>query len=154
MKKTVLVFLLAAASLARPALAGPVEEMMAADSAFAKMAAEEGVPAAFAAYAAPDVRMFPDGGEPYSGRDALIERFAAWPDGAVLRWTPAEGMAAAGGDFGFTWGRFVFTAAGDAGPVEEHGKYVSIWRKEPDGVWKFVADIGNASPAPGGAARP
>ena len=154
MKIPVLVVLLTVASLIHPALAGPVDEMQAADSAFAKMAAEEGVPAAFAAYAAPDVRMFPEGGEPYSGRDVLIARFAAWPEGARLRWTPVEGVAAAGGDFGFTWGRFVFTAPGEAGAVEEHGKYVSIWRREADGSWKFVADIGNASPAPGDDAKP
>lgn len=153
MNKTVLVFL-AAAGLVHPALAGPEDEMMTADAAFAKMATEEGVPAAFAAYAAADVRMFPDGGEPYSGRDVLIERFAGWPEGATLRWAPEEGVAAPGGDFGFTWGRFVMTAPGEAGPVEEHGKYVSIWRREADGSWKFVADIGNANPAPGEGGQP
>ena len=154
MKIRVLVFLLTVASLINPAVAGPVDEMLAADSAFAKMAAEAGVPAAFAAYAAADVRMFPEGQEPYSGRDALIERFAAWPEGAVLRWTPVEGMAASSGDFGFTWGRFVFSAPGEADAVEHHGKYVSIWRREADGSWKFVADIGNASPAPGEGLKP
>ena len=154
MKNPVLVFLFTVAGLINPALAGPVDEMMAADSAFAEMAAQEGVPAAFAAYAAPDVRMFPDGGEPYSGRDALIERFAAWPEGAMLQWTPVEGVAAPSGDFGFTWGRFVFTAPGEAGAVEEHGKYVSVWRREAEGGWKFVVDIGNASPAPSEALKP
>lgn len=154
MNYPVLVFLISVAALIDPALAGPVDEMLAADSAFAKMAAEKGVPAAFAAYAASDVRMFPDGGEPYSGRDALIARFAAWPEGAALSWTPVEAMAASGGDFGFTWGRFIFTAPGAAGAVAEHGKYVSIWRREPDGSWKFVADIGNASPAPADALKP
>jgi ketosteroid isomerase-like protein len=122
--------------------------MLAVDRAFASMAAKEGVPAAFAAYAADDVRMFPDGGASYAGRDNLIARFANWPEGASLSWTPVDGAAAPGGDFGYTWGRFVFTAQSDAGETSEYGKYVSIWRKERDGAWKFIVDIGNSNPAP------
>lgn len=130
-----------------PAFADAVEEMLAVDAAFAQMAQEEGVPAAFAHYAAEDVWMFPEGGAPYQGRDRLIERFASWPEGARLEWSPQDGMAAAGGDFGFTWGRYVLTAPAEDGENASHGKYVSIWRKE-NGAWKFVADIGNSSPAP------
>ena len=142
----------AIACLAAPsAFAGGAEEMMEADRAFAQMAADEGVPAAFAAYASEEVRMFPEGGEPYSGRDNLIARFESWPDGATLEWAPVEAMAAKGGDFGFTWGRYVFTAvANDGAENVEHGKYVSIWRKEKGG-WKFVVDIGNSNPAPDAA---
>lgn len=137
----------AAASVS--ALAGPVEEMMQTDRDFAAMAASDGVPAAFAAYAAEDVRMFPGGNQPYTGRDTLIERYADFPEGAMLAWDPIEGMASPDGKFGFTWGRYVFTPpanAEDASPG--HGKYVSIWRKEDNGEWKFVADIGNSNPDP------
>lgn len=130
-----------------PALADAVSEMLATDAAFAQMAQEEGAPAAFAHYAADDVWMFPEGGEAYQGRDKLIERFAAWPDAATLEWSPQDGIAAASGDFGFTWGRYVFTASAEEGENVGYGKYVSIWRKE-NGEWKFVADIGNSSPAP------
>ncbi|WP_133162307.1 YybH family protein [Hyphococcus luteus] len=154
MKRFAFGFAFIALCAASPALAGPVEDMMAADRAFADMAKAEGVPAAFAAYAAEDVRMFPEGVQPYAGRDALIERFSAWPDGAHLSWAPVEGMASGSGDFGFTWGRFVYTAEGDAGPVEQHGKYVSVWRKTADGDWKFVADIGNTNPAPEAEKKP
>jgi ketosteroid isomerase-like protein len=145
--KTPLAGILSIAFVIPPAFAGPVEEMIATDTAFAKMAQEENVPTAFAAYAADDVWMFPEGGDAYQGRDNLIERFSGWPDGANLEWFPQEGMAAPGGDFGFTWGRYVFTARSDEGENVSHGKYVSIWRKE-NGAWKFVADIGNSGPAP------
>lgn len=134
----------------QPAFAGGLEEMLEADRAFAAMAEEEGVPAAFAAFAAEDVHMFPDGVQPYIGRDTLISQFAGWPVSADLEWTPMGGMASEAGDFGFTWGRYVFTAMGaSGGETVEHGKYVSVWRKGEDGVWKYVADIGNTNPAPG-----
>ena len=140
----------AVAALASSALAGPVEEMLDTDRAFAEMATKDGAPAAFAHYAAEDVRMFPAGGAPYQGRERLIADFAGWPEGATLSWTPQEGVAAAGGDFGFTWGFYEFRGpSADASP--SYGKYVSIWRKGADGAWKFVADIGNAGPSPDAA---
>lgn len=137
----------AVASMISTAYAGPVEEMLDVDRAFAAMAQDQGVPAAFAAYAAEDVRMFPEGGAPYTGRDALIERFSSWPEGATLLWTPMDGVAAPGGEFGYTWGAYVFTAQGEDDETSSYGKYVSIWRKD-DGEWKFIADIGNQGPAP------
>ena len=134
-----------------PALAGDDElsAMLDADRAFAAMADEKGAPAAFAAFAAEDVRMFPEGGLPYDGREALIARFANWPEGATLSWTPQGGAAAPAGGFGYTWGLSVFRVRNDEGEdIVQHGKYISIWRREGDGAWKFVADIGNAAPAP------
>ncbi|MFQ5562109.1 MAG: YybH family protein [Parvularculaceae bacterium] len=143
------------AALAAAVLAGePEEAMLAADRAFAAMAAEKGVPAAFAAFAAEDVRMFPDGGEPYQGRGAMIARFQDWPEGATLKWAPEEAVAASGGDFGFTWGRYVYKGPdGDGGTETDHGKYVSIWRLEADRSWKFIVDIGNSNPAPDAASE-
>ncbi len=147
MKRLAISGLAALAMGLSPAVAGPVEDMLAADTAFAKMAQDESVPAAFAAYAADDVWMLPEGAQPYQGRDTLIAQFADWPENATLEWFPQDGMAAPAGDFGFTWGRYVFTARNDEGENVGHGKYVSIWRKE-NGAWKFVADIGNSNPAP------
>lgn len=135
---------LLAACASAPPTTDIVEDMMAADRLFAAMAVEEGVPAAFAAYAAEDVQMFPDGGQPYAGRDQLVQRFSGWPEGARLSWEPVEGTAASSGDLGFTWGRFVMTLPDG---TTEHGKYVSVWQKE-EGGWKFIADIGNSNPAP------
>jgi ketosteroid isomerase-like protein len=147
MRNRVASFIVAAAFSISAANAGPLEEMLAADTAFAKMAQEESVPAAFAAYASEEVWMFPEGQDPYQGRDKLVERFAGWPEGATLEWFPQNGMAASGGDFGFTWGRYTYTAKSGSGETAGYGKYVSIWRKE-NGAWKFVADIGNSGPAP------
>ncbi len=149
MKKTLMAILCAWVSATSFALAGAEQEMLEADRAFAAMAAEKGAPAAFAAFAAEDVRMFPGGSQPYAGRDQMIEEFSDWPEGAVLEWSPVEAVAAPGGDFGFTWGRYIYTSRNEAGEENVgHGKYVSVWRREAAGAWKFVADIGNANPDP------
>ena len=34
-------------------------------------------------------------------------------------------------------------------PVTNHGKGVTVWRKESDGSWKNVVDIWNEAPPPG-----
>ena len=145
--KKVLATLVASTALISNVLAAPVDDMLDADRDFAALATAENVPAAFAAYAADDVRMFPEGGASYQGRDTLIERFAAWPEGATLSWTPMDGVAASSGDFGYTWGTYVFTAQDEDGETSSYGKYVSIWRKDSSG-WKFIVDIGNSGPAP------
>lgn len=146
MKKSLMTFV-TSATLVSTALAGPVDDMLDADREFAALAKAEGVPAAFAAYADDDVRMFPEGGASYQGRGELVKRFSAWPDGATLSWTPMDGVAASSGDFGYTWGTYVFTAKDGDGETSSYGKYVSIWRNDSDG-WKFIVDIGNSGPAP------
>lgn len=153
MKKFAAIAAMGSLVLSTPAFAGAVEEMLETDRAFSAMAQTDGVPAAFSAYAAEDVHMFPEGDDHYQGRDAMIQRFADWPEGAKLIWTPVEGMAGKSEDLGFTWGRFELTIPGENGAeTVRHGKYVSIWRKEEDGAWKFVVDVGNMSASPEAAA--
>jgi ketosteroid isomerase-like protein len=69
--------------------------------------------------------------------------------GGTLNWRPIYADAAESGDLGFTIGESVFTGRGINGTVvQRFGKYLTIWRKQPDGDWRFVVDGGNASPTP------
>jgi ketosteroid isomerase-like protein len=62
-----------------------------------------------------------------------------------LTWEPAGGDVAASGDLGYTYGTFEFRSKDkDGKPVVDHGKYTSIWKKQKDGSWKVVLDMGNA----------
>lgn len=36
----------------------------------------------------------------------------------------------------------------DGKPVVAYGKYNTIWKKQRDGTWKVVLDMGNSSPEP------
>jgi ketosteroid isomerase-like protein len=61
---------------------------------------------------------------------------------------------AASGDLGYTYGNYVFVTTNKEGkPVTNYGKYASIWRKQKDGQWKVVVDMGNSSPDPKAANR-
>ncbi len=66
-----------------------------------------------------------------------------WPAGARLEWTPQYAQVSERGDMGWTWGRSVSTRADG---TRRPGRYVTIWRRNFDGEWRFVADIGNQDP--------
>ena len=50
---------------------------------------------------------------------------------------------------GYTYGNYIFKHKDKAGKlITDYGKYTSIWKKQRDGSWKVVLDMGNSSPAP------
>jgi ketosteroid isomerase-like protein len=58
---------------------------------------------------------------------------------------------AASGDLGYTYGTYVLTSKDkdkDGKPIVEHGRYLTIWKKQKDGIWKVAVDMDNASPKP------
>ncbi|MBI1392911.1 MAG: hypothetical protein GC152_09245 [Alphaproteobacteria bacterium] len=123
--------------------------MMDADRAFAARAGEIGAAAAFVEFAAPDVRAFPGGAVPLKGKGALAEWTAGWSPATEISWAPEEGFISDDGTFGYTWGFSEFRTRTDDGAEDvTFGKYVTVWRKQPDGAWKWVADLGNAAPPP------
>lgn len=66
-----------------------------------------------------------------------------------LTWRPS--MADASGDLGYTIGtyRMQFQDLGGR-PVAIDGKYMTVWKKQPDGRWKVAVDMfnGNGAPTP------
>ena len=126
--------------------AAATAELLAADRAFAAMAQAQGVPAAFAEYAAADAILMRNG-EPVQGAAAVAGAHARWPQGARLQWAPAGGDVSERGDMGWTWGRSTFTGADG---VAHAGRYVSVWKRDLEGHWRFAFD----APIEGAAAAP
>jgi len=121
----------------------------AADSLFADLAYRMGTGYAFAATVATDGVMF---GNPQLviGPQAVQEFFAAGA-GASLSWQPVFASVAASRDLGFTIGEYTSTGRGPTGAaVQRFGKYLTVWRLQSDGTWKFVVDGGNPTPSRGG----
>lgn len=54
------------------------------------------------------------------------------------------------GDLAYSYGTNTVTLTDPEGhQVEDRGKYLTIYKKQPDGTWKVVADAGNSDlPAP------
>ena len=94
----------------------------------------------FASYYAPDASFYPPGMPVVKGAGPIrqtLTQIASAP-GFALQFGPTHGSAS--GDIGYTAGTYEMTANG----ATEKGKYVSIWKKQPDGQWKVVEDIFNA----------
>lgn len=117
-------------------------ELMHADSAFAAMSVAQGVRAAFLAYATEDAISFGGGAQISEGRQAIGASFDGFPSGAVLDWWPVAAAIAESGDLGCTVGEATIAS------LNRYSKYLTIWRRQRDGSWKFVADGGNVRPAP------
>jgi len=138
----------AAAALAVP----PPDEkaaLLQVDERFSADAQRLGVAEAFARYAAPDARMLPAGKDVVSGLEGVRSQMAGFPKGAALAWKPFHADVAASGDLGYTLGTYELHAKDEAGKATvAYGKYCSVWKKQPDGSWKWVVDVGTSSPEP------
>jgi ketosteroid isomerase-like protein len=126
-------------------VAAALRQIMQADRDFAALAAAQNPGVAFATFAAPDGALL--GGE--YGPEAIRAAFAG--GGGTLEWGPVAGAMAATGDLGYTVGTAVRRGAdGRVG----YTKYLTVWRRQPNGAWRWVVDGGNprpADPSPGGA---
>ena len=132
--------------------AGPKEEMMAADRAFSDMSVKSGAHAAFLAYMSDDVRLFDGDHPPILGKAAAAAYYADVekkdPGGektSTLQWTPVEAEASPDGALGFTRGSWTYTGTKRDGSKQTvTGYYVTEWKRQSDGKYKFVLDIGGA----------
>ena len=115
-----------------------------ADIDFAKLAAASGAPAAFGAFAAPDAATLPGSGEIIVGPPAIKARMLESPlAAATWDWRPVYSEGAASGDLGFTVGEATIKIPGPNGVTDYHSKYLTVWRRQPDGTVRFVVDGGN-----------
>jgi ketosteroid isomerase-like protein len=123
-----------------------IRELLEADSAFSRLAQQRGLAEAFATFAAPDGVQLPPDGPPVVGREAIRREMSG--GNASLVWHPLHAEASRDGSLGWTWGTYEFRESGPNGrPQVRTGKYLTVWRRMPDGTWRFAADIGNqASP--------
>lgn len=117
-----------------------VTEILDADRAFARAALTDGVAAAMATWAGDGGRAFPPGAAALEGRDGIAAGYQVWDAADVLQWSPAGADVSARGDMGYSWGRWTLQR-GAGEPT--NGNYVSVWKRDPEGAWRFAANIGN-----------
>lgn len=117
--------------------------LIAAEYAFADLAARLGTRDAFLTHLAEDSILFRP--RPVPGKAWMMSQPArpGW-----LMWYPSFAVLAQAGDLGCTSGPWTFRSGGPAEDPIAHGYFVSLWREQPDGQWKVELDCGVGSPAP------
>ncbi|HEX4322680.1 MAG TPA: nuclear transport factor 2 family protein [Acidobacteriaceae bacterium] len=117
------------------------------ETKFARATAEGGGKA-FASWFAEDGATMGNGQAPQQGREA-IAKSATWsPKAYQLTWTPTDAVMSPSGDMGYTWGHYEGRSLdSDGNSKVTSGRYLTIWRKEPDGSWKVLLDASQEEPA-------
>ena len=116
-------------------------EMMEADREFSKMSAEKGMKTAFIEYLDSNGILLRPGHLPIAGADAIDYLIQQNDSDYTLTWEPRNGAVAKSGDLGYTYG--VYALRPSQKDTVIYGTYVSIWKKERNGYWKYVLDTGN-----------
>ena len=126
--------------------------IMDADVAFAQATKARGVEGWLEYFADSGVQVTP--GRNVVGKAAIRALMA--PDLAdttrLLSWRPTSAEVSASGDLGYTIGRWELGPRAGGAPLLT-GSYVTIWRKQADGSWRVVLDVGNNDPVPAPVAR-
>ncbi len=91
-----------------------------------------------------------EGSMPLEGKKAIGDFNATHPDSSfTLQWQPFKAEIAASGDLGYTFGGWTLKTKTKAGhDTALFGNYITIWKKQVDGSWKYVYDGGNDTPKP------
>ena len=130
-------------------------EVLGADIAFCARSAKDGAPAAFLAFVSADAILLGQESRGPAAVKALYGGPPPFPRQASLTWKPLVADVAASGELGYTWGRYMlnFPAMNNQPAFTRTGTYVTIWKRQSDGSWKFVVD-GGSPDGPPPRARP
>ena len=117
-----------------------------AERAFARAATAVGWRDAFLEYFADDaISLTP---EVSPAKDGLRKQPSTPFSIFELVWEPRTGEVAASGDLGWLTGPSTSVSRKSAEPRTSHGCYLSVWRKQPDGTWRVLIDVGANAPEP------
>ncbi len=107
--------------------------VIAAERAFAAEAGRTGWVEAFIAHSSDEAIVI--GARPENAHQSLAAIDPANLRDTSLVWGPVFAGMSRGGDIGFTTGPY-------AGGGTAFGQYFTVWRKQPDGSWKWIYDGG------------
>jgi ketosteroid isomerase-like protein len=131
--------------------AAATRDLLRTDQAWATLAAANGSVDSIVAYWTADARVILPGQPIVVGTDAIRQMVAGMQalPGFHISWTPDSAVVSPSEDFGYTYGTNHITAPGSTGLLRTtEGRYITVWRKEPNGPWRCTFDISNEGPSP------
>jgi ketosteroid isomerase-like protein len=105
---------------------------------------------ALAAYYAEDAKWMMSNMPAAEGRAAIKTAFSAWPP--IKEFKLTEVSLDGAGDLAYRHYAYVMTTAvpGAPGAVIDKGKGIEVFKRQADGTWRVIRDVGNSDlPAPG-----
>ena len=98
-------------------------------------------------FCGPDAAILVPNAPAAEGPDAIRKWFqdAFNIPGFKLLWHATESAAAKSGDLGYSRGTYELSYTDPSGKqISDHGKYITVWKKQSDGSWKVLRDIFNS----------
>lgn len=122
-------------------------DMVATERAFARMGFERGIRESFIRYFAPECIGFLPHPEKFR---AMMEKQEPekFPLPVTVNWAPVWGDISAAGDMGWNTGPVVYEDTGENKRPTRHVIFFSVWKKQADGSWLVVLDVGAGVPNP------
>ena len=101
-------------------------------------------------YYSDDASLLPPNGPIATGKQAIRPVWAALlSPGTSVSWQANKVEVARSSDLAYIVGTYQLAVKDSQGkPVNDHGKFVEVWKKQADGKWKAVADIFNSDLPP------
>ena len=125
------------------------EQLKKVDIDFSNLSKEKGMIHAFLSYAADDGVLLRPNIYPIEGIEKIKEALGDNDTTFTLTWSPLFADIASSMELGYTYGIYELTIKNTEGEPKVHkGTYLSIWKKDKDGNWKFVMDTGNSGLEP------
>ena len=116
------------------------DQLLKIDKEFSESSGKIGFNKAFIEYAHPDAVLLRENSLPVKGKQAITEIYdKSDTTGIHFSWEPLYGDIAKSGELGYTYGTYSLKID----TITEKGTYVSIWKKDENGDWKYVLDSGN-----------
>lgn len=121
--------------------------LVAAERAFAKLGAERGVRESFLTWFADEaIAFYP---QPMRAKDKLSkDPVEPLPLSYRLNWAPVYGDIARAGDLGYNLGPIRVDDLSPEKKPPQHAVFFSVWKKQANGEWRVVLDLGVGVPAP------
>lgn len=95
---------------------------------------------------ATDATILPSGATTIQGIDSIREFWRSAPDDGLVSLTIETETTEVSGDVGFEVGRFNRTLRPRHGaPFQENGKFLVIYRRQEEGVWRAIAEMFNTN---------
>ncbi len=117
----------------------PADEIIKTDKSFSDMSRQVGMKKAFLEYIDNEGTLLRPNHLPIVGAEAIDFLSSVNDSAYTLTWKPAKAEVSKSGDLGYSFGIYELTTK----DTILKGTYVSIWKKQSDGAWKFVLDSGN-----------
>ncbi len=138
------VFVLAATAQ-KPTTESPLHSMVATERAFSQASAEKGTRDSFLLFIADDGILFRPSA--VLGKKWLLEHPVPLVENRpLLSWQPTFAYMAAAGDMGYTFGPWEYKQNIKDQKPSAFGHFITMWKKQADGAWRFAIDLGVSHP--------